>query len=85
MMIVQMNDAYALGSNIDHPYDYMSHTISGFIISDYMKRKGYTVTETLITVLAIGVAKEMMDKNFDTMDALMWAPGVTINFSIPFD
>lgn len=77
--------SFAVGPNIQHPYDYISHSMGGFVIADYMQRKGYSKWAIILTVAAVGVAKEATDKNFDKDDALAWLPGAGLRFSIPLD
>lgn len=79
------NSAFAIGPNIPHPYDYISHSMGGFVIADYMQRKGYSKWTIILTVAAVAVAKEATDKNFDKDDALAWLPGAGLRFSIPLD
>ena len=79
------SSAHAIGSNIEHPWDYVSHAMGGYVITDYMQKKGYSKLATILMVSAVAVAKEASDKNFDNADAAAWLPGVGLRFSFPLD
>lgn len=85
LILLLSSESMALGGNLPHPYDYGMHAMGGYIIADGMRHWGFTDLEILATVAAIGIAKELTDKNFDGNDAAAWMPGVIIRFSIPLD
>lgn len=85
VLLMFSSQSFALGYNMQHPDDYIMHSVGGFIITDYMEYKGYSRIEILGTVAAVAIAKELSDKNFDWNDAAAWMPGSIIRFSMPLD
>lgn len=66
-------EAKAIGPNMAHPYDYISHAVGGAVAVEIVKPE--TMLGAIALTGSIGVAKELSDKNFDNMDALTWVVG----------
>ena len=62
-----------MGPVLDHPYDYLAHAVGGAVVVEVVEPK--TIPGAFVLTLAIGYAKESLDKNVDHADALAWAIG----------
>lgn len=51
------------------PCNTLSHAATGYLISHYVGKK-YGWEMGLLAAVAVGVGKELLDKNFDTKDAV---------------
>ena len=77
--------AYAIGPDIEHPYDYALHAAGGFLLADLLRRNtDWSDAAIVLAVIAVGITKEATDKNFDPIDAAAWVPGVFIRFTFEF-
>lgn len=58
---------------IPHPWDYVSHAVGGAVVVELAEPE--TVLGAAAWSGAVGVAKELTDRNFDNADAIAWIVG----------
>lgn len=62
-----------MGPVMDHPYDYLAHAVGGAVVVEVAQPK--TMAGAVALTAAVGVGKELLDKNFDAADAVAWVVG----------
>lgn len=68
LVLVIFNPGAEAAEPIPHPWDYVSHAVGGAVVVELVEPE--TTLEAVAWTGAVGVAKELADRNFDEADAL---------------